>query len=173
MTVPLGSLMEAAVRRLAGAGIPDARREARLLAALALDCSPDALSAGTARDLDAAQAACFAALVHRRQKREPLSRIRGSREFWSLDFALDAATLDPRPDSETLVATALELVPDGTPVRVLDLGTGSGCLLIAFLSERPQAAGVGKDIDAAAVRQATRNAEPHGIGSRAPFPTGD
>jgi release factor glutamine methyltransferase len=173
MTVPLASLMEAAARRLAAAGISDARREARLLAALALDCSPDALLTASERDLDAAQAARLAALIDRRQAREPLSRIRGSREFWSLDFALDAATLDPRPDSETLVATALELMATGAPIRVLDLGTGTGCLLIAFLSERPQAAGVGIDIDAAAVRLATLNAERHGVGSRARFATGD
>jgi release factor glutamine methyltransferase len=173
MTFRLGSLMEAAARRLGDAGISDARREARLLAALALDCSPDALPVGFERDLDAAEAARFAALVDRREAREPLSRIRGSREFWSLDFALNEATLDPRPDSETLVATALDLVPDGAPVRMLDLGTGSGCLLIAFLSERQRAEGVGIDLDAAAVQLAARNAERNGVAARARFATGD
>ena len=165
--------MEAAAGRLADAGIPDARREARLLAALALDCSPDALLANSARDLDAAQAARFMALVDRRRAREPLSRIRGSREFWSLEFALNEATLDPRPDSETLVAVALELAPDGAPVRVLDLGTGSGCLLIAFLSERRQAEGVGIDLDETAVQLAARNAERNGVAARARFAIGD
>ncbi|MDZ4736510.1 MAG: peptide chain release factor N(5)-glutamine methyltransferase [Rhodospirillaceae bacterium] len=173
MTLNLDVLIDAAERRLAAAGINNARREARLLAALALDCVADSLSARSERAIDAAQAVRFETLVDRRQAREPLSRIRGSREFWSLDFALNAATLDPRPDSETLVEIALGLGPADAPLRVLDLGTGSGCLLIAFLSERPHAQGIGIDLDPAAVQLAARNAERNGIGARARFGVGD
>ncbi|MEX0808549.1 MAG: peptide chain release factor N(5)-glutamine methyltransferase [Dongiaceae bacterium] len=169
-TVPLQPMIDAAERRLSAAGIDHARREAKLLAALALDCPADSLSA---RVVDTSQAARFGTLVDRRQAREPLSRIRGSREFWSLDFALNAATLDPRPDSETLVETALDLSQVDAPLRVLDLGTGSGCLLIAFLSERPRAQGIGIDLDEAAVRMAMLNAERNSIAARARFATGD
>ncbi|MEX2297287.1 MAG: peptide chain release factor N(5)-glutamine methyltransferase [Dongiaceae bacterium] len=173
MTLPLDALIDAAERRLAAAGIDGARREAKLLAALALDCPADSLSARPDRAIDTAQAARYETLVDRRQAREPLSRIRGSREFWSLDFALNAATLDPRPDSETLVEAALDLTPADAPLRVLDLGTGSGCLLIAFLSERSRAHGIGIDLDDAAVRLAALNAERNNVGARARFATGD
>jgi release factor glutamine methyltransferase len=100
----------------------------------------------------------------------PLSRILGRREFWSLDFALNAATLDPRPDSETLVEAVLaELGERERPWRLLDLGTGSGCLLLALLSELPAASGIGLDLAPAAARQARANAAALGLADCAQF----
>src|SRR5204862_3137042 len=110
----------------------------------------------------------------RRCAHEPISRILGTREFWSLTFAVTPATLDPRPDSETLVAAVLERMPDrNAAIDILDLGTGTGCLLLALLAELPQAKGVGVDIDAAARDTAAVNAEALGLGARAAFRLGD
>ena len=109
-----------------------------------------------------------------RAAREPLALIVGWREFWSLRFRVSPATLIPRPDSETLVEAALAARPDSaTPLRVLDLGTGTGCLLLAFLSERPRAFGIGIDRSIDAVRLARRNARDLGLADRATFLAGD
>jgi release factor glutamine methyltransferase len=105
---------------------------------------------------------------------EPLSRIIGRREFWGLEFMLSGDTLDPRPESETVVEAVLARLPDRTGAyRFLDLGTGTGCLLLALLSEFPRAIGVGIDIAAGAARTARRNAELLGLGGRAHFVVGD
>jgi release factor glutamine methyltransferase len=112
--------------------------------------------------------------VRRRAAGEPLSRLRGAREFWSLDFALSPETLDPRPESETLVAAALDAVPDrAARLRLLDLGTGTGCLLLALLSELPNAWGLGIDRAAGAAATARANAVALGLASRAAFIVGD
>ena len=110
------------------------------------------------------------ALWQRRQTGEPISRMRGWREFWSMRFDVSPATLDPRPDSETVVAAATGWARDHQPAaRILDLGTGTGCLLLACLAELPQATGVGIDISAEAVTVATANADRHGLGGRVRF----
>lgn len=105
----------------------------------------------------------------------PVSRLIGRREFWSLTFKIGPATLDPRPDSETLVETVLAEVKQRReqPLRLLDLGTGSGCLLLALLSELKQARGIGVDIAPAALRVAAENAMSLGLADRAEFRTGD
>ena len=116
----------------------------------------------------------FFDLVARRADGEPVARILGRREFWGLPFALAPATLEPRPDTETVVEAALGLVRGaGGAASILDLGTGSGCLLLALLSELPDAAGVGVDRSPAAAAAARRNARSLGLGDRARFVAGD
>jgi len=143
--------------RLAPAGIADPRREARLLLAAATGLSQAQLVAEPKRPLDEAAAGRLAELARRRESREPLSRILGRREFWSLSFALGPDTLDPRPDSETLIEAALAWLgpsrgrAEGPMLKILDLGTGSGCLLLALLSELPLAQGLGIDAQPGAV----------------------
>lgn len=112
------------------------------------------------------------AMGARRLAHEPVSRIIGLREFWGLPFALNEATLDPRPDSETIIETALRFLPDHA-AQVLDLGTGTGCLLLALLSERPQAKGLGIDIAPGAVEQARANAADLGLAAQAQFRCGN
>ena len=160
--------------RLARAGSAAPRRDATLLLESAAGLSREALLVNPARRLGRDPIAAYRALVSRRAGHEPVSRILGRREFWSLPFAVSPATLDPRPDSETLVEGALGLCPDrSAPLSILDLGTGSGCLLLALLSELPAASGVGVDICPQALGVAKANAKALGLGSRARFVAGD
>ncbi len=149
-------MLTAATETLRQAGIDDPAREARLLFA------------------HAPEAAEFARLVARRVRREPLALITGRRGFWTLDLAVSADTLIPRPDSETLVEAALAAFaePDAR-LAVLDLGTGTGCLLLAVLAERPCAWGVGVDRVPGAVRLAAANARAHGLAARSAFVVAD
>jgi release factor glutamine methyltransferase len=114
----------------------------------------------------------YDALVERRVAGEPIAYIVGAREFWSLDLAVTDAVLIPRPDTETLILAALERCKPA-PTRILDLGTGSGALLLAALSEWPQATGLGVDASAAALAVAAGNADRLGFGPRATFRLGD
>jgi release factor glutamine methyltransferase len=156
---------------LAEAGIDNPRLESRLLLSHALGRSAEDLI----RDLPATSPSSdFATLVARRAAHEPLAFILGWREFWSLRFRVSPATLIPRPDSETVVEAALALCPDRhAPIRVLDLGTGTGCLLLALLNERPDAFGVGIDRSEAAARLAITNACDLGLARRSVFLCGD
>lgn len=156
---------------LGAAGIEHPRREARLLLGFALGVEQAALLA----DLDAPMdRAPFEAVVRRRAAREPLALITCEREFWSLRFAVSPATLVPRPESETLIEAALVALPRrGAVRRVLDLGTGTGCLLLAALKEFPAAFGVGLDRDPAAAALARTNAVSLGLAGRAGFLVGD
>ncbi len=163
-----------AATTLREAGVPEPRRDARLLLAHATRSGPEALLAEPGRALDDDDRRTFAALVARRAAREPVSRIVGRREFWSLDFRLTPQTFDPRPDSETLVEAVLEGIADrAAPLALLDLGTGSGCLLLALLSELPNAWGLGVDDDERALGAARANARALGLGGRASFVVGD
>ncbi|MGK9165862.1 peptide chain release factor N(5)-glutamine methyltransferase [Inquilinus limosus] len=158
--------------RLAAAGVDSAMSDARVLLMAALGWDRTALLSRGAETLPEAAAVRYAGFLARRAGREPVSRILGRREFWSLDFALGPATLDPRPDSETLVEVALAAAPD-RDLRVLDLGTGTGCLLLAVLHDRPAAFGVGVDRSEAAARVARENARALGLANRAAFLVGD
>ena len=170
----IGSVLDEAAAALAGAGFDEARRRGRRLLAAALPLSPAEIFAHPETALTTAQDARVAQMLTRMIAREPLSRIIGRREFWGLDFALSADTLDPRPESETLVEAVLARLPDRTSAyQFLDLGTGSGCLLLALLSEFPLAIGVGIDVAAGAARTARRNARLLGLAGRARFAVGD
>jgi release factor glutamine methyltransferase len=160
--------------QLAAAGIEGARGEAWLLLSAATGRSRSELIAGAPAALSPAQERRLAALAARRLAREPMAYILGAREFWSLPLQVSPAVLVPRPESETVVEAALAEVADrAAPLRILDLGTGSGCLLLALLSELPRATGLGVDRSPAALAIASSNAEALGLADRAAFRAGD
>jgi release factor glutamine methyltransferase len=169
-----GEALAQAAARLAAAGIAAPRREARLLLALALGRPAESLLASSGDGISPEAAAHAASLVERRAGHEPFSRIAGKREFWSREFLLSPDTLDPRPDSETLIDAALARLPDrAVPLEILDFGTGTGALLLALLAELPNAAGIGVDLSPGAVETARRNAAALGLSARARFIVGD
>ena len=159
-------------RRLAADGIEDAALDARLLLAWILDADRLALLRRADEPLPAAAAARFEAALLARGAGRPVSRIIGARWFWSLRFEIDDTVLDPRPESEGLVEVVLARVDPEAALRLLDLGTGSGCLLLALLSELPRSHGVGIDCSFAALRRARANAETLGLTARARFQGG-
>ncbi len=154
-------------------GLDSPELDARLLVAHALGLEHAALAAQTERRLAATEMEAIAALAARRLAREPVARILGRREFWGLPFMLNAQTLVPRPETESVVASALEAVDREGPrmraLRVVDLGTGSGALLLALLSELPMARGIGTDLSLAALSCARDNAAALGLAARASF----
>ncbi|MFD2206875.1 peptide chain release factor N(5)-glutamine methyltransferase [Kiloniella antarctica] len=173
-TVTIGECLHQGVERLNKAGINGARLDARLLLAEAIEKDPSYLFGYPEKEVTKAERASFENMITRRTNREPVSRIVGYREFWSIKFYISSETLDPRPDSETLVEATLGLLEDKTiPLRILDLGTGSGCLLLALLSELPKSTGLGVDISAGAVAVAESNALSLGLTERASFQTGN
>lgn len=162
-----------ATDHLAAAGIPDAAVDARHLVARALGVERAALLSAPERPLDAQVRERLVAMISRRAAREPISRILGEREFYGLSLALDASTLDPRPDTETVVSVALALAaripPAEGPLKILDLGTGTGAIALALLAELPEAEATATDISASALATARRNAERHGLADRIRF----
>ena len=168
------SELDAAVTALSAAGIESPRLEARLLLRHVLGVSMETLIVYPERAVTEDDRAALRPLVARRATREPLAYILGEREFWSLSFRVTPDTLVPRPDSETLIEAALAHVSDRHRVlRILDLGTGSGCLLLALLAELPAASGVGVDLSAAALAVARDNAFVLGLTDRAAWVQGN
>jgi release factor glutamine methyltransferase len=164
-------MMREAAQRLGAAGIENPARDARLLLAQALGLEPVDVIAHEMDAVDPVQLTQFEQLVQRRLAGEPVSRIRGWREFYGRRFRISPDVLDPRPETELLVSEGLKRLPDPRTgnVRVLDLGTGSGCILLSVLAERRDAAGVGVDISAAALGIARENARALGVSDRVSF----
>lgn len=149
-------MMREAAQRLQEAGVENAPRDARLLLAHALGVEPVEVILRETDAIDPVVLTAYEGLVQRRIAGEPVSRIRGCREFYGRTFSVTPAVLDPRPETELLVSEGMTRLPDGG--RVLDLGTGSGCILLSVLAERPDASGVGVDISPAALDVAKANA---------------
>lgn len=148
---------------LQGAGVAEPRLDARLLLAHAMRLDQNALLREPGRAIDRA---VYDALLTRRTAREPVALITGTQEFWSLPFAVSPATLVPRADSETVILAALAVCDRDRVRRVLDLGTGTGCLLLAALTEFSQAWGLGVDIAPAAAALARQNSVTLGLAAR-------
>ncbi len=173
----LGDGVRAVQQALAAAGVEDAGRDARLLVAAAAGVDTAEIIVAPSDAFARRSRRGCRRCVARRCAREPVSRILGEREFYGRRFALSAATLDPRPDSETLIEAALGIAArEGwreRPIRILDIGTGTGCLLLTLLAELPQATGFGTDISAAALETAALNAASLGVAERARFARAD
>lgn len=168
---PLEQLLALGTRQLSDAGIEEPRREARLLLTYALGLTAEQMLSRSPRDLVPDQP--FLTYLARRAAREPMAFITGSKGFWTLDLAVSPATLVPRGDSETLLSCLLDYCPDTHSSKaMLDLGTGTGCLLLAALAEYPEAWGIGVDINPEAAVLAQGNARRCGLADRALFMAG-
>lgn len=177
-SAPLAGLtVEAARRALAtqfkAGSIDTPELDARLLIGAALKLDHTALAVQSARLITENEANVIGSFAQRRLSHEPVARILGHKEFWGLDLHLSDATLVPRPDTETIVAAALEIVRNDLgaekPLRIADIGTGSGAILLALLSELPAATGIGTDISTDALETAGINARQLGLSDRASF----
>ena len=170
----IGFFLCQAGQRLRGAAIEAPRMEARRLLAHVLNKSEEALLRDPRAPVPTEKAQQFAALLARRVAHEPFAYLTGRVGFWTLDVEVSPATLIPRADSESLVEAALEVCTDKrAPLSLLDLGTGTGALLLAVLSELPAASGVGVDLKPEAAALAARNATRLGLADRARFLAGD
>ena len=160
MTMRLDQALLEATRQLKAAGIEGARQDAGILITHILQADRSILYREPEKQLSAEELEAFQALIDRRAAREPVAHLIGRREFWSRDFIVNEHVLDPRPDTETLVAETLKQMPDiEKPYQVLDLGTGSGCLILTLLAERPAARGVAVDLSKDALKVAQQNTE--------------
>lgn len=161
------SIYEQTIKRLMSAHISSPRSEARLLIAAAVQTDADSISAAT--KLNPEQIRQLEKMVNERLSRKPLDKILGHREFYKYDFMVDEDVLSPRPDTETLVEAAAGIVKDGNIRSVIDLGTGSGCILLSLLKDFPALKGLAVDKSGSALAIAEKNAGKLGIGSRCTF----
>jgi release factor glutamine methyltransferase len=159
------------------AGIETAELDARLLLCHAAGLSHEAYVARAREALAPEVAASLEASVRRRARHEPVSRITGTREFYGRSFMVDASALDPRPDTETLIVAALDVIDANggreRSLTLLDLGTGTGCILLTLLAELPKARGVGTDLAPEVLSLAEANALRRGVANRASFLASD
>ncbi len=158
---------------LKAAGIDSADLEVRLFIKDVLGITDTDILAGPERPVSEKESQKIELMVQRRLKGEPVFRILGEREFWGLPFKVTPDTLDPRPDTETLVEAALKRFKTMPPKMILDLGTGTGCILISLLHEWPESQGFAVDISEKALLVAQENAERHGVADRIRFIQGD
>jgi release factor glutamine methyltransferase len=168
----VGARRRALAAEFRAAGIETPELDARVLLQAALGCDHAALAADSERVLREDEAARVDAFARRRLRREPVAYITGEKEFWGLRLRVTADTLIPRPETETVVEAALAALAPARHrqrLRVLDIATGSGALLIALLHELPNAYGVATDISLEALRVAQSNADRHGVSARAAF----
>jgi release factor glutamine methyltransferase len=172
VTRPVANALREGTARLAAAGIDEPHRESRILLAHALGVDQTGLLRRRSRDMTAVEQAGFDGLIAQRALRKPVAVLLGHREFWSLDFIVTPETLIPRPDSELIIEIAVTLHADRAVGRMLDLGTGTGCLLLAGLSEFAGAWGLGIDRSPAAALVAKRNARRLGLSDRAAIMVG-
>lgn len=173
MSETLVSLWTDARRRLEAAGVDSPVIDARLLLEAGAGVGRVDIVTDPRRPVSAAQAAAVEVLLRRREAREPIGHILGHKGFWTLDFTVNADVLSPRPETELLVEVAMETLPKGWPARVLDLGVGSGAILLSVLSERPASTGIGVDASEAALAVARGNAERLKLADRAELRQGD
>lgn len=170
MSETVGAALARVSQALAGAGIPDPARDARALVAHAAGLPPDRVMIERDRVLAPDMAAILDRAVTARMSWQPVAQITGRRLFWGREFSVTPDTLDPRPETETLIALALE----GPPAeRILDLGTGTGIIPVTLLCEWPGATAVATDISGAALAVARRNAQDLGVADRIEFLTSD
>ncbi len=169
----LGDLMTEAVAALRDAGIDNARMDARILLSDAAGVDSSRIAAWPEDIVADDKSTKFRDMIARRLKREPVSRILGQRDFWRHSFKLSPETLDPRPDSETIVELALDWLEDRDAPTVLDFGTGTGCLLLSIIGDLQNARGLGVDISQGAVACARQNADQLGYGGQVEFRVSD
>jgi len=170
------ALLRAASERLAAAGIDTARLDAEVLLGHVLGRTRAGLYARLNETVSDEAAPRFAALLDRRARREPVAYLTGEQEFWSLPFIVSPDVLIPRPETELIVSSAIPwraALPRGQAPRVLDVGTGSGCIAVALAREIADAQGTAVDVSAAALAVARRNAERHGVAERIEFRASD
>jgi release factor glutamine methyltransferase len=174
--VTVAGLRRSLAQLFSDAGLDSPHADARILICHALGLDHTALATVGERSVNAKERETIAALVGRRLRREPVARIVGSKEFWSLPLAINSSTLVPRPETETVVEAALAAVdacgPRAQALRIADVGTGSGAILLALLCELPNAYGIGTDISVEALMVARANSQRLGL-TRAAFVAGD
>lgn len=169
MNLTIHTLHNDARMRLQAAGCDSPALDARIFVKTVFKLRDADLIVGADRAATATEQAALEAMIERRLAGEPVSRILGTREFWGLSFVVTPDVLDPRPDTETIVQAAVTEMSAQPPATILDLGTGSGCLIIALLTEFPQARGVAVDASAEALAVAEMNARALGVVDRITF----
>lgn len=161
------------IKALAYCGIPNAELDAEVLLTTGLRKTREALAAHPETPIRKKDLEVYQDLILRRSRREPVAYLTGHKEFFGLDFFVSPAVLIPRPESELLVEEALNRLPADRPVRIVDIGTGSGCLAVALAHELPKAHILATDLSLDALKVAARNAKRHGVGSRVELVVGN